>query len=113
MSTEQTERTIRKGKKMAVETTTKVTCDGCGKTQSVVHEAVTEASMQQLEPWYRIAVEFQVRRPIGQSPRDVRLDHGPVQGLDPRIDACSQECVHKALAKIMVPPIVAAAAARP
>ena len=104
---ETTERKVRKGKAMTVETTTKVTCDGCGATRSVVHETITEDSQKREfeKPWYRIAIELEVRYPVGQRARDVRLDYG---SNDPRLDACSAACVHKALAKVAVPAMVPA-----
>lgn len=88
---ETTERKVRKGKAMAVETTTTITCDGCGASRSHVHGKSTSDE----KPWYRIQIEMDLGRTIGQS-----MNHFPV---GPRLDACTRACAAKALAKVPIP----------
>lgn len=105
MSVETIKRRIEKGRTMTVETTVKVTCDGCGRSRSVDMDnlpAPDHPSRKEL--WYGFFVQMSVRRVVGQSVREFGL---PIDanGNGGRLDACSVECVHKALAKIVVPPL--------
>ena len=88
---ETTERKVRKGNAMAVETTTTITCDGCGASRTHIHGKSTSDE----KPWYRIEIAMDLGRTIGQSVHAFPTPRG--------LNACKQECAAKALAKVAVP----------
>ena len=85
---------------MTIETTTTVTCDGCGRERSIVHEHVGKEGKptnQNFDPWYRVSVEVRLYRVYGQS---VYTFPEPTP-----LDACCPHCLTKALAKLQIPMI--------
>jgi hypothetical protein len=86
-----------KGKRMAIENTTKVTCDGCGTSRSITYVEGKAVGPYEVPYWYRIDLGFQAAR-FGQ-PSMLRGGGGAL------LDACSPDCVTKALAKVPVPAI--------